>query len=194
MGYSENPSYAEGRGGIFLTDLQEIGRNLVLLRKGQGFTQEELAFQASRSVNSLQSIEYGRNNATVDTLILLAKVLRIDSRVLGVFSRMDDDILSELRQPPWLPAKDGGALQICENIVLLRKKRGMTQKELAHIAGVSTPWLRAIERGCANMTINKLLCIAKAFDLSLMKLTYLAMNEEKLMELVLKARARAGIG
>lgn len=175
-------------------DLVEIGQNIVFLRNGQGLTQEDVAFQANQCVNTLYAIEHGRTNATADTLIHLSVTLGIDSRVLGVFSRTDEDILYEIRQAPWIPQKNGGALQVCENIVLLRKERGMTQKQLAHIAGISDTYLRYIEQGCANMTFNKLLRIAKAFDLSLMKLTYLAMSEEELMDMVHNARGMAGIG
>ena len=45
----------------------------------------------------------------------------------------------------------------------------------------------------ANMTINKLLGIAKAFDWSLAGLNNLTMSEEELMEAVRNARDRAGI-
>ena len=45
----------------------------------------------------------------------------------------------------------------------------------------------------ANMTINKLLGIAKAFDWSLAGLNNLTMSEEELMEAIRNARDRAGI-
>ena len=176
-----------------MSDLIEIGNNIVLLRSKQGLTREEVAFQANQCANTLYAIEHGRANATADTLIHLSKVLGIDSRVLGFFSKSDEFILSEIRRPPWLPQKSGGALQVCENIVLFRKERGLTQKQLAHIAGMSAAWLRDIEHGCANMTMDKLLCISNAFDLSLMKLACLAMSEEELMKLVHNARDKAGI-
>lgn len=50
-----------------------------------------------------------------------------------------------------------------------------------------------IEQGYANMTINKLLGIAEAFDLSLAGLNNLTTSEEELMEAVRNARDRAGI-
>ena len=176
-----------------MLDLVEIGQNIFLLRSGQGMTLEEVAAQANQCANTLCAIEHGRTNATVDTLIHLSATLGIDSRVLGVFSRTDEDILSEIRQAPWLPAKNGNALQFCENIVLLRKEHGITQKQLAHAAGMSVAWLREIEHGCANMTMDKLWRISRVFDLSLMKLACLAMTEEEWMDLVHKARERAGI-
>lgn len=118
-----------------MTDLMEIGKNIVLLRNEQGLTQEEVAFRSNRSVKCLQTLEYGYGNTTVDTIICVAQALGVDSRVFGIFSRSDRAILSEIRQPPQLPKQRGGVLQICENIVLLRRKKGMTQKQLASLSG-----------------------------------------------------------
>ena len=145
-------------------------------------------------MNCLQSVEHGRSNATADTLIHIAEALNIDSQVFGAFARADEYILSEIRKPPRLPLKCGDQLQVCENIFLLRTERRISQKQLASIAGLSTTYLRYIEQGCANMTVVKLLGIANAFDLTLMKLTFLAMPEEHLMRMVRDAREKAGIG
>lgn len=176
-----------------MSDFIEIGNNIVLLRSRQGLSREEVAFRANQCAYTLFAVEHGRVNATVDTLIRFSIALGIDSRVLGFFSRTDEDILSEIRQAPWLPQKNGNALQVCENIVLFRKEQGITQKQLAHLAGISAAWLRDIEHGCANMSMDMLLRISKAFDLTLMKLACLAMSEEELMKLVREARDKAGI-
>lgn len=176
-----------------MTDLVEIGKNIVLLRQELELTQEELSFRSKLSVSRLQTKEYGCQNTTVDTLIRIAKVLGVDSRVFGLFSRTDHVILSEVRQLPQFPKREGGALQICGNILLLRKAEKLTQKQLACLSHMSVVCLRGIEQGYANMTINKLLGIAKAFDLSLAGLNNLTMSEEELMEAVRKARDRAGI-
>ena len=109
------------------------------------------------------------------------------------FSRRDAAILSEIRQKPHLPQRDGNALQACENIARLRKEKRMTQKDLSRISGVSHTCLRDIEHGCANVTTKTLLRIAAAFDLSLMKLTHLATPEDELMEMVYTARKNAGL-
>ena len=69
----------------------------------------------------------------------------------------------------------------------------MSRKQLAQIAGLSVTYLRYIEQGCANMTMRKLPGIADAFDLSLMKLTFLATPEEQLMKMIREAREKAGI-
>lgn len=81
----ENLSYSKREGGAFMTDLTEIGRNIVLLRRAQGLTQEEVAYRSHLSVSCLQAVEYGCQNTTVDTLIGIAEAPGIDSRVFGIF-------------------------------------------------------------------------------------------------------------
>lgn len=176
-----------------MSDLHEIGKNLVLLRNEQGFTQEEVAFRSKLSVSRLQDIEYGCRNTTVDTLIRIAETLGVDARVLGIFSRTEKAILLEARQPIQLPKRNGGMLQVCENIVLLRKAEGMTQAQLASRSHVSPACLRDIEHGCTNMTVRKLMCIASAFGLSLTELATLAMPEDELLRIVRNAKSTAGL-
>ena len=176
-----------------MTNYKETGKNIVLLRHAQNLTQEKLAFQSNRSVNCIQEVEKGQTNITVDTLFTIAAALDVDPRVLDIFSWKDNEILTEFRRMPQFPRKAGGNFQFCENIVLLRKSNGLTQKELAKSSGMSTAYLREIEHGCANVTMKKLLSIAYAFDLSLMKLHFLSSTEEELMESIRKARSRADI-
>lgn len=176
-----------------MSDLEEIGRNSVLLRKAQGLSQEDLAFQADRSVSCLQSIESGCENTTVDTLIRIADALNIDSRVFGIFTRTDEEILWEIHQAPRLPAQTGGALQICGNIVQMRKVQGMTQRQLAYDSHMSPARLRDVEHGCANVSMNKLLRIAGTFDLTLTQLNYLTTPVEEVLEIVHQARVMAGL-
>lgn len=176
-----------------MSDLKEIGRNSVLLRKAQGLSQEDVAFQASRSVGCLQSFESGCANTTVDTLIRIAQALNIDPRVLGIFTRTDEEIIWEIGQAPRLPARPGGTLQICDNIVQMRKVRKWTQSRLARSSYISTARLRDVEHGCANVSIGKLLGIANSFGLTLMQLNCLAMPIEELLETVNQARVIAGL-
>lgn len=176
-----------------MSDLVEFKDYFKLLRTAQGLTQEYVAFESNLSVERLQRIERGHANLRLDTVICISKSLGVDSRVIWFFSRTDADILSEFRSGLHLPERDGDALQVCKNILLLRKENHLTQTELARVSGVSHTCIRNIEKGCENVTTKTLLRIAAAFDLSLMKLTHLATNEERLIEMVYAARSRAGI-
>ena len=50
--------------------------------------------------------------------------------------------------------------EIGKTIVLWRKRRGLTQEQLALDCGISVSYLRRIEHGTANPTINELGIIA----------------------------------
>lgn len=177
-----------------MSNFAEIGGNIVLLRKGLHMTQEEVAFQSNLSVSRLQDIESGCPNITFDTLTCLSRTLRVDFRVLSILLKSDREILSAFHpQKPRLPGLNDGEFQIFSNIVLLRKVRGWTQKQLAQTSNISVARLRDIEHGCANTTVHKLSCIANAFSMSLLELSALSLSEEELLTLVHRARMVSGV-
>lgn len=51
-----------------------------------------------------------------------------------------------------------------------RKKRGWSQEELAHRAGIHRTFVSIIERGTKNSTVASIHNIAKAMDLSISEL------------------------
>ena len=57
--------------------------------------------------------------------------------------------------------------EIGETIVYLRKNKGLTQENLALETGISVSYLRLIEHGSANPTINELWKIAEVLDVQL---------------------------
>ena len=54
------------------------------------------------------------------------------------------------------------AVEIGENIRILRKTKGLTQEKLAEPADICVGWLREIEHGCANVTRDILDELARA--------------------------------
>lgn len=58
-------------------------------------------------------------------------------------------------------------VDIAESIVSHRKRKGITQERLALDAGISPSYLRRIEHGEANPTINELQCIANVLEIEL---------------------------
>lgn len=57
--------------------------------------------------------------------------------------------------------------EIGETIVYLRKQKGITQEQLALECEISVSYLRLIEHGDANPTINELWRIAEGLDVEL---------------------------
>lgn len=56
---------------------------------------------------------------------------------------------------------------VCEQVRVLRKKKGWTLQQLASLSGVSRSMLSQVERGTANPTLGVAFRIAQAFGMSL---------------------------
>jgi XRE family transcriptional regulator, regulator of sulfur utilization len=66
-----------------------------------------------------------------------------------------------------------------EAIRQLRTKRGISQEDLAHLAGVTTGTLSVIERGRSNPAWGTAKAIAKALDVSMPELAKLTDKHER---------------
>lgn len=66
-----------------------------------------------------------------------------------------------------------------EAIRQLRTKRGLSQEDLAHLAGVTTGTLSVIERGRSNPAWGTVKAIAKALGISMPELAKLAEKHER---------------
>ena len=74
------------------------------------------------------------------------------------------------RQPDPQPA-------LGEAIRQLRNKRGLSQEDLAHAAGVTTGTVSTIERGNSNPTWGTVKSIAQALGVSVVELARLSENK-----------------
>lgn len=59
-----------------------LGNKVVALRKGHGFTQADLAYEANMDLSSLSRLERGNVNVTLDTLYKIAKAFNVDIKEL----------------------------------------------------------------------------------------------------------------
>lgn len=55
--------------------------------------------------------------------------------------------------------------QFAENIIFYRKQKGLSQEELAFIAGIDRSYMSRIERGIVSIGIENIAKISKALDL-----------------------------
>lgn len=62
-----------------------LGRRIATLRKRSGFTQEQFAEAAGYSVEFISLIERGMNSPTVAGIERIAKVLKVEAKVLFSF-------------------------------------------------------------------------------------------------------------
>ncbi len=67
-----------------------IGARIKSLRRGRGLTQEKVAERTGLSVNYLSRIERGLENPTLDTLLGLAKALKVEPLDLFTFEHEAD--------------------------------------------------------------------------------------------------------
>jgi transcriptional regulator with XRE-family HTH domain len=84
--------------------LKAIGRRIAELRRSAGWTQEQLAERIAVSPRYLQSVEAGRENLTVESLVTFANALKV-----SVPSFFESPTEREPRQgrPPKRSAKRG---------------------------------------------------------------------------------------
>ena len=172
----------------------EIGRDIRTIRIARGYTQEWAALESDLSVTWWRNIENHEKcpNMSMDTLNCVAKTLGVTPWVLGILALPDEDLTTMIRKIPQMEQGAKGG-QIGTNIVLLRKKRKLTQTQLAQTAGVSSARLRDIEHGCANTTVSLLERIAGALEVPLLALSALTVPEEDIWAVVHSARASAGM-
>ncbi len=78
-------------------------------------------------------------------------------------NRFDDFLAEQLKDPEL--KKEYDALEpkyaLIESIVMARKERNLTQKELSKLTGITQADLSKIENGNANPSLNTLLKLAK---------------------------------
>lgn len=82
------------------------------------------------------------------------------------------------------------SVEIGNNIVKLRSSKGITQEDLAYGVGISVSRLRDIEHGCANPSLDTLESIAVELKVSLPVLFLFSMEDEDILEMIQKMRAR----
>ena len=109
-----------------LPNFTSLGVHLKRARKDRKLTQGSLAQQAQLSIDTVQSLEFGKGNLT---------------SFWAALNTLDLDIVGR-NLPP-------GAT-IGERIITLRKRKGVSQRELIKLIGVSQPTLIELERHCTG--------------------------------------------
>ncbi len=59
---------------------EAVGRNFASLRKAAGLTQEEVAERSGLSQQYISDLERGKRNPTVESLVALARAMRVEPR------------------------------------------------------------------------------------------------------------------
>jgi len=136
-------------------NVEQFGSNVKLLRKKKGISQEDLARLSGLKLSNFAKLEGGFNsNPTLSTLIAIASSLTSGS--------IDDLLLGRSRVGKRLVFKTENK-QFAKAIKDLRKKKGISQEDLAHKAGLKLSNFAKLEGGFnSNPTLSTLIAIAKS--------------------------------
>lgn len=80
-----------------MINLVAIGTRIKNIRKSKNMTQEQLSEQTKLSLSHISNLENGRSKMSLESLILIAKVLQVptDAILFGQLTFNDDDHYSD---------------------------------------------------------------------------------------------------
>lgn len=85
------------------------------------------------------------------------------------------------------------SVEIGKNIVDLRRSKGLSQEQLALQSDISVSYLRSIEHGCANPSIDMLETIAKTLAVQLPVLMIRSLPEHEVRAMVHQSKEAASV-
>ncbi len=158
---------------------------LVELRVANEFTQADLALRAGIARSFISLMERGQRNPTIETIFRIAqavdlhpeelvKRLRLhasEKAEIGVIGNQERDNPRAVREPE-------ARTLLAINVQQMRKKAGLTQKELADLAGIHSTTVSQIER-CIHNAPDIIQKLAGAFSVPVARL-FEARNPKKL--------------
>ena len=96
---------------------QLIGMHIAELRNGKGLTQEQLAGKMEISSKYLSSIERGKENPTLDTLIKLSESLGVNIEDIFRFIQIEDSVKRKSLVTSLVNKADANQLQLAYKIL-----------------------------------------------------------------------------
>lgn len=148
--------YLLGLGDIMETNeksneiAQRMGWNIKKLREQKGLTQQELAVRVDVAQATVANWESGRREPDINILIRIAKLFNVT---------LDELVMKELTPPIPMYAR---------NLEYLRKKRGMSQQEIAELVGLKNKSsISLIEAGKYELSVANLEKLADFFGVTM---------------------------
>lgn len=153
------------------------GERVRTARKARGFTLVELASRARLSYSYLSEIERGAKTPSSDALARLADALNLNR----------SDLLEVSEEEGARGIGPGDKLRIA------REDRGMTLREVASAAGISSTYLSEIERGNVQPAVSVLKKLARVLHMPLSALMSPAERKGFLGEKLKRLREKLGM-
>lgn len=126
-----------------------LGRNLKFLRESKGMTQEQLATEFEVSQKTISSWEIGRREPGLYHLCRMKQFFDVDLYEL---------IYGQITPP--IP-------MYAINIMRLRQRHGMTQKDMANLLKVTDSAVSKYESGKIEPTLSQIMVIADFFGVTM---------------------------
>ncbi|NLG78888.1 MAG: helix-turn-helix transcriptional regulator [Firmicutes bacterium] len=137
------------------------GERVRAARKARGLTLVELASRARLSYSYLSEIERGAKTPSLDALTRLADALNLNKSELVEMSEEEG----------------AQGIGLGDKLRLAREDRGMTLREVASAAGISSTYLSEIERGNVQPAVSVLKQLARVLHVPLS--TFMSPAERK---------------
>lgn len=138
-----------------------LSQNIRNLRKIRGLTQTDLGEKLGYRHSTIAGYESGRTVPTGDILEKIAKALNVS--IAELYSGETNNNVNADEQA----STNMGTIMMPRNIKNARRNKGLTQKQLGDILGVSHSTIAGYESGNAVPSIDKLSTIAKATGVSI---------------------------
>lgn len=144
-----------------MTIEKAFGKLLVELRAVSQFTQADLALRAGIAVGFVSLMERGQRSPSIDTIFRVANAFDVHPEDLVKRLRLNMDRKVEviaIRSQPMNVTNpkrvtDARAL-LATNVKQMRSEKGITQKELAALAGIHETYVSRVERGEINASAD----------------------------------------
>ncbi len=138
-----------------------LAQNLRYLRESNNEQQKELALLLDVSESTISKYESGFTEPDLKKMVSISRHYKIT---------LDDLVLKDLRPP---------SPRYAENIIYLRKKRDMSQKDIGELLKVTPKCVSKYEKGESAVNVEKLMIFADFFGVTLDQLVRQDLSKEE---------------
>lgn len=142
-------------------------------RKDAGLTQSDIAREIDLTTSAYGYYEQGKRDPNFETLMRLCSILNVSSDYLLGLDNLNENKESYSSSASLKTKENLNSINheikkaIAQNIMLYRKKKKLTQRELAILLNTKTTLVSAWERGTSTPDVENLFNICKILEVSI---------------------------
>ena len=156
-----------------------IGENIMYFRKKQHLSQCDLAKLMGVSQNAVYGWENNKRKPSIDILKKISEILKITLYDIVEGNKPIEKSTCDISSGIKTPSIDE-RMSIGDNIKFLRKRKNITQKQLAESTGIAVITIQQYESGKYEPKIDSLCKLGKALDCDIYKLAGIKSNSYKI--------------